>query len=818
MENFEFSGRTEIQMEAVETVQTVTLNALELRIRECKIRVDMGYADCPFEIDHPRELIHLRLPKPTKGVIEVLIEYGGHIHDRMAGFYRSKTVSNGKERFFAVTQFEESDARRAFPCFDHPKMKATFDVVMSIDKNLTAISNSPVQKECLKGGKKITTFARTPKMSTYLLFWGVGEFEMIEEKGQIAVKVATPPGMTRYGRFGLSFAVKALGFSESYYGIPYPLPKMDLIAIADFSAGAMENWGAITFRENLLLHYPGVTPKVGELRIYEVIAHEIAHQWFGNLVTPADWAYLWLNESFATYFGFKIVDHYYPEWGVWDQFRLDLAATAMERDALVETYPIEIPGGEHAVINVATAPIIYNKGGCILQQVEGYLGDSPFQEGLRLYLNRYAYGCASSRDLWAALEESSGLTVSKLMESWVEQPGFPMVDVRKEGGRLLLRQSRFTYLSNQDKSRWVLPLSVQMFSSQGTPETVTVLFEEKEHAIPLGKKTIAYKVNAGQTGFYRVRYRDKNNLHALGTRIHGKELLPEDRWGLQDDFYALVKRGEETIGGYFRFLSYYEHEDDPLCLMSMGHNLFDASLILGEVMRQRIADCGKGLFERVLEEKGYEPHPHEIPPTAMLRDRCMLPAVMFGSKKASSFALTQFERLQRDGSIHADIMKCVMQVGAHHGDYSVFEWFAKGHEKAESEQERMNVLMALGKFREKKIIKEVLRYALETVPDRNKFVLVGSLSSNPQAMPFMWEWFLSSRERLEDLPSVHFERIIAAIVPFCGLGKEDEVEAFFSEYLNEKKKARDAIKISLERLRINSRMRKRAKEEINQQK
>ena len=582
---------------------------------------------------------------------------------------------------------------------------------------------------------------------------------------------------------------------------------MDLIAIADFAAGAMENWGAITFRENLLLHYPGVTPRVGELRICEVIAHEIAHQWFGNLVTPADWVYLWLNESFATYFGFKIVDHYYPEWGVWDQFRLDLTATAMDRDSLVETYPIEIPGGEHAIINVASAPIIYNKGGSILQQVEGYLGDQYFQEGLRLYLKKYAYGCASSQDLWAALEESSGRPISKLMKSWVEQAGLPMVEVTKEKGHLLLRQGRFTYLSNKGNSRWVIPLSVQMFSSHGTLETVRTLFEEKEQAIPLDEDTVAYKVNAGQTGFYRVRYMDNENLKALGERIQGKELSPEDRWGLQDDFFALVKRGDETIEAYLRFLSYYEHEDVPLCLMSIADNLFNAYLILGEKKGKRVALFGKGFLERVLEEMAYEPQPHETLTTAMLRERGMLPAVMYGSKKVATFALDQFERLMRGTPIQADIMKCVMQVGAHHGDNPLFKWFEKGHEKAESEQERMNILMALGKFREKKTIREVLQYSVEKVPDRNKFILIGSLSSNPRAMPLMWEWFESHIERLEDLPSVHYERIIAAIVPMCGLGREDEVEAFFSEYMSKKKKARDVIRLSLERLKINRRIR-----------
>ena len=396
LEIFRFNATAEISFSSRDRVEEISLNILDLAIWSCKVRLEDKFEDCPFLVDHSKEALRVFLPGAVGDEILLRLDYQGHINDKMAGFYRSGYTSGQETRYIAVTQFEESDARRAFPCMDHPAKKATFDISMDIDPRLDAISNEAVKKtQMLANGKKRVIFEQTPRMSTYLVFLGVGDFKVVQDDNDPRVRTVTLPGAQKYARFGLEFGRKSLQYSEAYYGIPYPLAKMDLIAIPDFAFGAMENWGAITFRENLLLHYPQVTSKSGEQRICEVIAHEIAHQWFGNLVTPSDWKYLWLNESFATYFGFGIVDHYFPSWDTWAQFLHGQTGTAMTRDALHETFAIEIPGGEHVVINSSTAPIIYNKGGSILRQIQGYIGDENFQSGLQHYLNAHAYDCAA---------------------------------------------------------------------------------------------------------------------------------------------------------------------------------------------------------------------------------------------------------------------------------------------------------------------------------------------------------------------------------------------------------------------------------------
>ncbi len=808
LQAFRFSATTEISVEAAGPVREISLNVLELDIISCKAIVEGEQKNCLFELYPKKERLKVTLPNETAGKIELKIEYRGDINNKMAGFYRSRYISDGKEKFAAVTQFEESDARRAFPCFDNPEKKATFDIEMTLPEELVAISNGPiVEEKSLGDGTKFIRFQQTPRMSTYLLFFGVGEFEFIEDPGEVLVRVVTMPGMIKYGRFGLDFGRKSLEFSETYYDIKYPLPKLDLIAIADFAAGAMENWGAITFRENLLLHFPDITSRAGEERICEVVAHEMAHQWFGNLVTPSDWKYLWLNESFATYFGYGVVDHYHPKWGVWDQFLHGQLDSALERDAFCETFPIEIPGGEHVVINASTAPIIYNKGGSVLRQIEGYVGHENFREGLRAYLKKHQYACASSHHLWEALEEASEKPISHVMESWIGQPGFPIIEAERQEDQLVLTQERFTYLPLESKQKWMIPLAIKVYSRDGNSKTLTTLLDTGRVVIDLGPETVGYKINEGQTGFYRVMYKDKGNLKELGKRVLDKTMAHEDRWGLQNDLYALVRRGDVTLEAFLEFLSYYSNEHAFLPLISIAKNLYHAYLVMTGSIKERVAALGKSLFEGVIAQIGYEPRPEESHTTSILREPLIWHSALYGSGDVKDFALMKFTSLLKGEKVHQDIMTSVMRVGAWNGDSHAFEWFVRRLKISESEAERMNILAALGCFRGRDLIKKVLDYVLSEVPARNKFVPIGHLAVNPSAIPFMWEWFVSHLKEIEQFHPMHYERVIAGIVPVGGIGKEEEVRDFFNAYMTKTEKAKDVIKLSLEKLAVNSGMR-----------
>ena len=807
--HFRFSGQVDIELQSRQPVEQVVLNILELAIWSCKLQIDDKKIPCTFQINPEKEELKINLPETMCGTFFLTVDYQGWINDKMAGFYRSTFITNGQKRYIAVTQFQESDARRAFPCMDHPSQKAIFDIEMIVDADLVALSNGPaVEEKPLAGGKKQVRFQTTPPMSTYLLFFGVGEFHLTGHKTDPRVRSVTLPGRASYGGFGLEFGRKALEFCETYYQIPYALSKMDLIAVPDFAFGAMENWGAITFRENLILHYPEVTSKSGEMSICNVIAHEIAHQWFGNLVTPSDWKYLWLNESFATYFAYGVVDHYHTKWQVWDQFLLGQTAPAMGRDGLNDTCAIEIPGGEHVVINTSTAPIIYSKGSSILRVVQRYIGKDDLRKGLQYYLKTFEYKTAASHHLWEALEKISGKPVTALMKSWIEQPGHPLVQAQRNGRDLTLTQKRFTYLENLSDQTWQIPVTLTIYYETGDSRTISILLEEKSTRIDLGAACVAYKVNAGQTGFYRVAYRAPEDLAAIGQLVAGKDLSPEDRWGLQNDLFAQVQCGAASIDDYLAFLNNYLDEDAYLPLSSIADNLFQAYLIFGGPRQEAIRFFGRSMLEKTLSAIGYLPAPDETPATSLLRDHILWHAVVYGSPPAAVFAADQFEALLQGEAIHPDIFKSVLMAGALAGGMDTLKWLIRRFESCDSEHERLQALTAMGCFRDLDPIHKALAYSLEKVPERNRFVPMTASAANPYATGAMWQWFTDHVDSLETLHPLLFERVISGIVPVSGLSNPEDVKTFFSQYLVQKPHLEAVVQMSLERLEINHRMRK----------
>jgi len=814
--SFALQGWTEITLEALGEITEISVHAVDLDIKECVVRVNGIDKTVEFSPpDKKSQTFVIKLPKKIRGEFQVRIDYRGQINNTMLGFYRSKYMAKDQqEKHIAVTQFEESYARMAFPCFDQPDMKATFDIEYVIDNDLMGISNMPVEEENpLAVNKKLVRFERTPVMSTYLLFFGVGDFEILEDPGDVLLRAITTPGKIDLAREGLNFGRKCVDFFEDHFGTRYPLPKLDFIAVPDFAFGAMENWGAMTFRENLLLVYPGITSRTALKRLFTVIAHEIVHMWFGDLVSPAHWKYLWLNESFATLYGELVVDRVYPEWATMDTFLLETTAGAMGRDSLRITFPVEL--GEEARITASTAPIIYDKGGSVMRMAIGYLGDRV-KASLQDYFGRHAFSTAVSSDLWEAFSRAApGEPVVEMMKNWVMQPGFPLLEVKKVGNTVNIKQERFTYLNDKEyRENWIIPLTIQTFDNMGKAKVTSRLLSGREENIVLEKGVRSFKLNHEQRGFFRVKY-DEPEWENLGELIRNKSLDGMDRYGLQEDLFALVKRGDVSLSYYLGFIKkHYEREDHHLPLRGIIKNCDLLNIVLDDKGKSQVKEAGKSITERTLERIGYEPKPEEELAVAGLRGSMLWSAALFGSQKAVDFSRKQFAQMVSTGkNIHPDLADAVQRVAAF-TDPTALNELTKRFGVTESEQERMTIASALGCVLEENM-QGALDFALEKMPPALRFIPPSIMSGNPALAPHLWDMFKANQERLEKLHSFHFERVVIGIISVGGLFQEERIKDFFATYEPESQRSyqthlRESMDMALEILEVNLKLRRSA--------
>lgn len=547
LNQFTFTGSLTFNFQVLHRTDQIVLNSKELKINQTN---SDDFKVTKIDYDEKTDRVIFSLNKFLEpGEFRLVLEYSGILNDQMAGFYRSKY----KNKYLAVTQFEAIDARRAFPCMDEPAHKAYFQVQLNIPENLTALSNTPVletkliitsnnSREYLKSVK----FAETPKMSTYLLAFFVGEAEYLEtyvslKTRKVRVRVYCMPGSLDDCKFALELGSKTLKYFSEFFNIDYPLDKLDMIGIPDFSAGAMENWGLITFRSKYMLYNPDKTSEKLKRVIAEVVCHELAHQWFGNLVTMSWWSELWLNEGFATYMSWLAVDQFYPEWKPWERFYTDSHLRGLELDTLSNSHPIEVELDKASRVDEIFDAISYSKGSCVLAMLVSYLGLDDFRDGLRLYLKTFMYSNATTSDLWNSLGVQSGKPVLKLMNGWTKQTGYPLIRVSGS----IISQERFNAKDNKANIQWIVPLNVP-------GESLVLDTREKEFKDFL-------KINCFHTGFYRTHY-GKYHLARLSGLILNKKMGTIDRAGIISDLFNLAKYDYTNLSIPLDYLKYYCQE------------------------------------------------------------------------------------------------------------------------------------------------------------------------------------------------------------------------------------------------------------------
>ena len=815
LKKFTFSGTESISVDCKKSVNTISMNCADLKILSCNVKYGGKIIKSTHITNKKKEELQIKLEEKVKGKTTINIEFQGILNDRLLGFYRSQYQQNGKTKYLATTQFEAADARRAFPCWDEPEAKATFEISIIAENKFTAISNMPIKSKKKIGSKTIYNFGKTPIVSTYLIYLGVGEFEYLTGKiGKTQIRVVTTKGNKSKGQFSLELGKKLLTSYEKYFGIKYPLPKLDLIAVPDFAAGAMENWGAITFRETILLYDPKTSSTRTKQFIAEVISHEIAHQWFGNLVTMKWWNDLWLNESFATFMATKFVDKFYPEWDLWDQFIEDAMNVAMGLDSLKTTHPIDVKVNSPAEIREIFDAISYDKGGCVLRMLENYVGEPNFQKGLKKYLSDFKYKNAEGQDLWNAIGKASGMPVSSMVHTWLTQPGFPLVEINQDGNILKIKQKRYLLESDKkfQKGLWSIPLSLGL-----EEKILKKLFRKKSMSVKLPKNTVGFVANCGRTGFYRVKY-DEGILLDLKMLVDEKRILPIDRWAIQNDLFSLCVSGDEQVRNYLDFSDAYFDEDSYLASVNVAHNLtFLYFRVFDEKFAEDIRSYAVNYLRKILFNLGWEPKKTDKHTDALLRSFVISALGKMNDDEVTDEALKQYKKfLTSPNSLSPDLVEPICSIAAWNGNSKTHAELTKLYKNAKTMEEKLRFLGAMCGFKEKKLLLKSLNFSqTSNVRSQNMQLPIMKVAANPHGDKVLWPWLKKNWKKLNKKVghgNPLFNRIVASIASVADDSMEKEIKIFFKN--NPTPGTERTQTQTLERIRINSKLLRRMRQEF----
>jgi puromycin-sensitive aminopeptidase len=781
-----FAGQETITLRIHRPTSDIVLNTIELDIASAQIEGVTGLArQATITLDASRQRCHLTFTEPlAPGLWKLAIAFRGTLNDKLRGFYRSTYKDeHGVTHSLAATQFEATDARRAFPCWDEPDFKAVFATTLVVDPALTAVSNSAIAAETLAGGKKVVRFADTMKMSTYLVAFIVGRIEPTEPVmiGRTPLRLWAIPGKGHLARFGQEIAAASLSFFESYYGIPYPGDKLDLLAIPDFASGAMENLGAITYRETALL-VDQQSATHGELeRVADVVAHENAHMWFGDLVTMSWWNGLWLNEAFATFMEMLAVDTWKPEWKRWDSFGVSRAA-AFSVDGLHSTrpieYPVQAPKDAEAMFDVLT----YEKGASVLRMLEQHIGPTVFRDGVRDYLHAHAYGNADTKDLWVSLGKIAKQPVPELMDGWIFQPGYPLITAElRAGEELVITQQRFTYLPNPSPGTWQIPLQVQV-TAKGKANTSRILLTEMNTIVPLPHDWQSVLINEEGHGFYRVRYAPALLDRILNTGID--RLAATERFNLINDAWATTVAGFMPLTDYLDLTARFIAERDK----NVWAVLLDSFSFLNRIItvedRPALEAFVRGRIGPVIADLGWIPRSGESELTKQMRGELIGTQGRLGNDPAIQQRAAELYRTYRNDATAVDpnIVPSLVSILAHTGDATRYEEFDERFRTATTPQEERRYLFSLAAFQPTALLERTLARTISgEIRTQDAPFLVSAILGNVYGRELAWAFVKSNWEKMDQLfPKQGLRRMCGGIVSLATPELERDVRDFFT--------------------------------------
>ncbi|CDK25436.1 unnamed protein product [Kuraishia capsulata CBS 1993] len=796
-----FDGYVEISMDVASPTDELVINSKYLEIKSVKLTHSSLKTTSAIEVgqisyDEKKETVTFKLSQEvTAGKLIAAIQYSAKLREDMTGFFKSPYQnSEGKTEYLLVTQFEATDARAAFPCFDEPNLKATFDVTVVADEDLTVLSNMPVAgSKTLDSGKKGSSgpntlkevkFETTVKMSTYLLAWSIGKLEYVEaftktavNGKHIPVRVYTLPGLIKDAKFALDTATKTVDYFTEVFDVDYPIPKLDLLATPTHGSNAMENFGLVTFRTSAIIFDESSADFKYKKRVAYIVAHELAHQWFGNLVTMDWWDELWLNEGFATYVGYLAVDHIYPDFEIFTDFVSEALEAALELDSLRSSHPIEVPIYSALEIDQVFDPISYLKGASIIRMLGSAVGVDKFLKGVSIYLKKHAFGNATTEDLWTSVSESVGYDINKRMNVWTKKQGFPYVTVMEkedDSKSVVISQHRFLASDNltptEDEALWWIPLSLE-----GNHDQANLALDSRRKVL---ESPGSNKFNKGTTGVYRVIY-EPQILEQIASRFGS--LPAEDKIGLIADTTAAASAGLINISSVLSFFDGIKAGDikEYAVWAELGKQITALSTAFGshpdvavplKKFIQKVYSTGNGLITSWDDDLKL----------SVARPLLLEHSGLFGVPEA----IEQAKKLLKSG-VKSNLKLAVWQtLLSNNPSREEFDIVLKEAHEPESASSHEIALVALGSINSVKheYGDEVLKLFLSpAVPQMDALYLGKSLSSNPAMRLRFWGFFKDNYSTVfEKFSNWTLDRFIKdTLDKFSDSQLVDEVREFF---------------------------------------
>jgi aminopeptidase N len=787
-----FAGEETIAVKVLKPTSQIVLNAAEIDFQEATITSGHSTQKAAVTLDKDKQTATLTVDHAIPaGPATIQARYHGILNDQLRGFYLGKD-SNGQK--YAATQFEATDARRAFPSFDEPAYKAVFDVTVVADDGMTVISNTKVVSDTPgPEGKHTVHFAPTPKMSSYLVAMVVGKFEYVEGVvDNIPIRVYATPGKKELSTFALDAAENIMRYYNQYFSIKYPYGKLDLIGLADFSAGAMENTGCITFREILLLVDEKQTPTDLKAEVASVIAHEMAHQWFGDLVTMQWWDDIWLNEGFATWMSSKPIQAWKPEWNM--QLR-DVVETAqsMDADSLINTHPIHQPAETPEEILELADDISYGKTAAVLRMLESYLGPETFRAGVNAYLAKHAYANATAADFWTAQTQVSRKPVDKLMPTFIEQPGPPLVSVKAECSgtdeKVTLEQQRYFFdrakFEAGSSERWQIPVCMKQGSSGKAGAEHCELLTERQQSFTVPGCSNWVNVNVDAKGYYRSGY-DSDAVRSMA-RDAEKALSPAERIMLPYDVSASVRVGREKIGDYLAVVEGLQTDRSEAVLGPLMNQLdYIGRDLVNDSDRDSFRSWVRQVLAPVAADVGWEAKPGESSDREGLRAELMAtlgytardPEVIALARKLANQALDD------PSSVNHELAFAAFRVATNGGDEAFYNRIKDRLKTAKTPEEIYMYQGALAEFSDPALLEKTLELAVSPeVRSQDSLQVISRVMRNPDGQKLAWDFVRSHWDKITSLGGAFAGSAVAGSAgSFCDAGMRDQLQDFFSAH------------------------------------